>query len=200
VCGKHKLVSEELVVGADKGVAGVVIFARDEAVKGDPAAGPKGPLVIDNNSCRFEPHVIVVPAGTEVTVKNSDSVAHNVNMTPLKNNAFNQIIPPGQEIKVTFGKPETRPFSAVCNIHPWMKGWVMVAPTPFAAASGKDGSFEIAGLPAGAVEFVLTHEKGYLREVETAAGKTDKKGRLSVTIKPGVNDLGEIVIPPKMFK
>ena len=33
VCGKHKLLAEELVVGADKGIANVVVFVRDKDVK-----------------------------------------------------------------------------------------------------------------------------------------------------------------------
>ena len=52
VCGKHKLLAEELVVGADKGIANVVVFVRDKGVKVNPdaakaAAGAK--VVLDNN-------------------------------------------------------------------------------------------------------------------------------------------------------
>ena len=38
VCGKHKLLAEELVVGADKGIANVVVFVRDKDVKINPEA------------------------------------------------------------------------------------------------------------------------------------------------------------------
>ena len=38
MCGKHKLVAEELVVGADKGIANVVVFVRDKDGKINPEA------------------------------------------------------------------------------------------------------------------------------------------------------------------
>ena len=66
VCGKHKLFNEELVVGADKGVANIVIFVRDKNVKVHPdaaAAATSAKVVLDNKDCRFEPHVTFVQAG-----------------------------------------------------------------------------------------------------------------------------------------
>ena len=36
VCGMHKLPNEELAVGADKGIANVVVFVRDKGVKVHP--------------------------------------------------------------------------------------------------------------------------------------------------------------------
>ena len=75
VCGKHKLVNEELVVSDDKGIANVVLFVRskDVTVHPDLEDGSKAdPVVLDNKDCRFEPHVGFVQTGQTLTIKNSD--------------------------------------------------------------------------------------------------------------------------------
>ncbi|MFM8703828.1 MAG: hypothetical protein ACKOHG_08165, partial [Planctomycetia bacterium] len=66
VCGKHKLLNEELAVGADKGVANVVVFVRDKGVKVHPDAAAEAKaakVVLDNKDCKFTPHVVVVHTG-----------------------------------------------------------------------------------------------------------------------------------------
>ena len=46
-----------------------------------------------------------------------------------------------------------------CNIHPWMKGYLLVRDNPYMAVTGNDGSFLIANLPAGEWEFQAWHER-----------------------------------------
>jgi plastocyanin len=205
VCGKHKLVAEELVVGDDKGVANVVVFVRDKKVKVKPelaAAAKEAKPVLDNLNCRFEPHVLFVQAGQDLVIKNSDSVGHNSNIATVKNAPSNNLIPAGGEVTAKFTSDEAVPAQVTCNIHPWMKGWLVVRDNPYAAVSKADGSFEIADLPAEEVELQFWHEKaGYIGEM-TIGGKkeTVKKGRMKKEIKAGDNDLGEIVLDAGLFQ
>jgi plastocyanin len=204
VCGKHKLVAEELVVGGDKGIANIVVYVRTENIAINPEAAEKAKasVVLDNKDCRFEPHVVVVQTGQELEIKNSDPVGHNVNVACLKNSPFNQIVPAGQSIKTSFKSEEPRPVQAACNIHPWMKGYIVVRPNPYAAVSAKDGSFEIAGVPAGELELVMIHEKaGYIQNFKVE-GKPEeaKKGRKKVVVKANETfDLGDMVIDASVF-
>jgi plastocyanin len=204
VCGKHKLLSEEMVVGADKGVANVVIFVRDKGVKVHPdLAATKGEkVVLDNKDCRFNPHVAVVQTGQTLVLKNSDTVGHNSNVATIKNPPSNSLIPAGGESTVTFPNDEAIPAQVTCNIHPWMKSWLVVRPNPYAAVSKADGSFEIKNVPAGGeLELQLWHEKaGYIGEV-TIGGKAEKiaKGRKKVKVAAGDNDLGEMVLDASLF-
>jgi plastocyanin len=204
VCGKHKLVNEELVVGADKGVANVVVFVRDKKIKVHPdaaAAAKEEKIVLDNKDCRFEPHVTFVQAGQNLVVKNSDPVGHNSNIATLKNSPSNNLIPAGGEATLTFRAAEAIPAQVTCNIHPWMKAWLVVRDNPYAAVSGADGSFEIANMPVGEVELQLWHEKaGYIGSV-TVGGKAEvtKKGRKKVKIADGGTDLGEMVLDASLF-
>jgi plastocyanin len=204
VCGKHKLVSEELVVGADKGIANVVVFVRDKAVKVHPdaAAGKSEQVVLDNKDCRFTPHVAFVQTGQPFVIKNSDSVGHNSNVATIKNQPSNNLIPQGSESKMTFKDEEGLPAQVTCNIHPWMKAWVVVRSNPYAAVSQADGSFEIKNVPAGEVELQFWHEKaGFVGEM-TIGGKSEKiaKGRRKVTVKADGTDLGEMVLAPGLFQ
>jgi plastocyanin len=203
VCGKEKLLNEELVVGADGGIANVVVFVRDKDVKVHPdAAAAKDPVLMDNKNCRFEPHVAFVQVGQTLTLKNSDSVGHNSNIATIKNSPSNSLIAAGNESDVTFKAEEAIPAQVTCNIHPWMKAWVLVRPNPYGAVSSADGSFEIKNLPAGDVELQLWHEKaGYIGEI-SVKGKSEKiaKGRKKIKVTAGDNDLGEMVLDANLFK
>jgi plastocyanin len=202
VCGKHKLLAEELVVGADKGIANVVVFVRDKTVKPNPDLKATEPVVLDNKDCRFEPHVAFVQVGQPLVIKNSDTVGHNSNIASQKNPS-NSLVPAGGEAKVTFSADEAVPAAVTCNIHPWMKGWVLIRPNPYAAVSKADGTFEIKGVPAGGeVELQFWHEKaGYVAEM-TIGGKAEKvsKGRKKVNVAAAGTDLGDIVLPPGIFQ
>jgi plastocyanin len=204
VCGKHKLVSEELVVGTDKGVANVVVFVRDKGVKVHPdsAAAKTDKVVLDNKNCRFEPHVAFVQAGQMLVLKNSDTVGHNSNIATLKNSPSNSLVPAGGESPLTFKDDEAIPAQVTCNIHPWMKAWLVVRTNPYAAVSKADGSFEIKNVPVGEVELQMWHEKaGYIGEIKVggAAEKT-AKGRKKVKVAAAGTDLGEITLGADLFK
>lgn len=205
VCGKHKLVSEELAVGADKGVANVVVFVRDKGVKVHPDAAAEAKaakIVLDNKDCRFSPHVVVVHTGQPLIIKNSDSVGHNSNVATLKNPPSNSLIPAGGESSIPFATEEAIPAQVTCNIHPWMKAWVVIRGNPYATVSAADGSFEIKNVPAGEVELQLWHEKaGYIGEV-TVGGKSEKiaKGRKKVKVETAGTNLGDMVLAPGIFQ
>ena len=204
VCGKHSLTSEELVVGADKGIANVVVFVRDKGVKVSPEAAKSAAsaVTLDNKGCRFEPHVAVVQVGQELLVKNSDSVGHNSNIATVKNPPSNNLIPAGGQAPLKFTSDEAIPAQVTCNIHPWMKGWLVVRSNPYVAVSGADGTFEIKDLPVGDVELQFWHEKaGYIGEMKVG-GKDEKagKGRLKVAVPAGGKDFGDITLAPAIFQ
>jgi plastocyanin len=203
VCGKHKLVAEELLVGADGGVANVVVYVRDKKVNVHPdlAASKNEKVVLDNKDCRFEPHVAFVQTGQSLVLKNSDTVGHNSNVATLKNQPSNSLIPAGEERSITFKDDEAIPAQVTCNIHPWMKAWLVVRDNPYAAVSKADGSFEIKHLPAGEVELQMWHEKaGYIGEIKVG-GKVEKtaKGRKKVQVAAAGTDLGEMTLDAALF-
>ena len=94
------------------------------------------------------------------------------------------------------------PVQVTCNIHPWMKGWIVVRPNSLYAVTAPDGKFEIKDVPAGEWEFQVWQEKsGYVQAV-TLDGKAQQweKGKFKYTIKPDANnELGEIKVAADVF-
>ncbi len=198
-CGKHNLVDESIVVGPDGGLANVVVYVRTRKVKVHPEleAAKDKPVILKNENCRFEPRVVAVVVGQKLYVTNPDPVAHNTNISvPGGGGGGNYSIPanvnePQEAYKFEFSLQQSVPVPVACNIHPWMKGFVVIRKNPYVAVTGKDGKFEIKNLPAGELELQLWQEKaGYL------AVDGWPKGRKKITIKPNETvDLGTIEVP-----
>lgn len=198
---EHPL-DESIVVGEDGELANVVVFIRQGRrdkveVHPDYAAQLSEPVVLDNVGCHFLPHVMVVRTGQPMTLKNSDPVGHNTNL-----GVFNQIIPSGGESQTKIDRASPLPISVSCNIHPFMKGFVLVQDHPYMAVSAADGTFEIENLPTGKRGLTFWHElPGALKDLKVGSRSTDRKGQAEVTIKNGETlDLGEIAIPAVLLK
>ncbi len=209
VCGKHDIFSEALVVDpATTGVRNVIVVLtqsrkdkRKVLIHSSYLALKKQPVKMDNNGCRFDPHVALVWTARKLVIGNSDPVGHNVNMTKKDSEAFNETIPSGGTIEKTFTIPKRMPVSVSCSIHPWMKAWVMIRDNPYMAVTGKDGKFEIKNLPVGKWQFMFWQETaGYVAEVKRN-GEPEKwrRGTIEIEIKPGKNDLGRIVVAQDLF-
>ena len=50
--------------------------------------------------------------------------------------------------------------SLLCNVHPEMSGYVVVATTPYFAVTDKDGNYEIKNVPAGKYTLKTWSEDG----------------------------------------
>jgi hypothetical protein len=208
-CGKFHVIDESLLVNEKNGgIANVVMFLYlgrgDEKppIHESYAATEKAEVMLDNKHCRFDPHVALLRTTQTLVAGNSDAIGHNTNFTTFVNAAYNKLIPAGGQEKLNFPVEERLPVKVACNIHPWMRGWLVVKEHPYMAVSDTDGKLVIKNLPAGEYTFqVWQEEAGYVREV-TVAGKPTEwaRGRVTLEIKAGQNDLGEIKIPASLFK
>ena len=198
VCGKHPLLDESLVVGKDRGVANVVIYIRTRNVKIHPDLQKSLPpkAVLDNVGCRFEPHIRTLWVGKQTLVlRNSDPIGHNSNVQPFGEVGVNPLIPANGEYEHRLSLPQPIPIPISCGIHPWMRAHLVARDNPYIAVSGSDGVFKLEKLPAVELEFQAWQEKcGYV-----AIAKW-KRGRFRLSIKPGVHDLGDIILDPKLFE
>ncbi len=197
VCGKFNLADESLVVGEDGGIANVVIYVRTKKVDVHPDWEPKDLMMIDNKNCRFEPHILTMTLSDTFTVHNSDPIAHNSNVQPLGDKGLNPLIEPGGKIEHQFSREQSIPTTVSCNIHPWMKGYVLPRENPYATVTAADGTFKIENLPAGELEFQVWQEKaGYL-----VAQPDWDRGRFSMVIEPDKdNDLGTVKVSASAFE
>ena len=208
VCGAKKLFDESVVVGEGNGLANVAVYmylkrgADAPPIHESYAETASSEVTLDNIDCRFEPHVTLLRTSQTLVIGNKDPVGHNTKIDFVKNAAINPIVAADSELKQNFSEAESRPVPVSCNIHSWMKGYLLVKDHPYFAVTGEDGSFEIANVPAGKWTFQFWHEKGkYLDEVKVdGADAKWKKGRVEVEIKAGDNDMGTISVADSKFK
>ena len=194
ICKVERHVSKDLIVDpATKGVAEA--FAYLVKPSGDYSDAEKEFLdknpqvVIDQVKCEFVPYVAVVHKDQKLVFKSSDPVGHNVHVTSFANGSMNSMLNANGSIAYPIKKEDKRPTPVVCDIHPWMKGFFLVADSPFATVTKPDGSFEITGVPAGPQTLIIWQSsKGFVNEggtkgmkVEVKAGETKDIGDVKFT-------------------
>ena len=203
VCGNHGLLDESIVIGKDKGIANIVIYVRTPKIpiNKDYDKTAHDSVTLDNKNCRFEPHVQKLRVGQTLVVHNSDPIAHNTNIAG-RNMQGNKLIPPGATAEFPAEGPESLPAPVSCNIHPWMKGRVVITSNPYCDVSKEDGSFEIVNLPAGDLEFQIWQENaGYLDVKNPGLKPSGGLGRFKVSLEPGKElDLKDIIVTPAALK
>ena len=142
--------SEGYIVNDGK-MANVFVYLKD-GLGNRIYAAPASPVVIDQQGCRYLPHVVGLMVGQPLEVRNSDPTMHDVNVQPDPASG-NQASdgsqgPHGSPLRRTFSRPE--PMIALrCSMHPWMEAYINVASNPFFAVSDAQGHYTIRGLPPG---------------------------------------------------
>ena len=122
-------------------------------------AAPAESHLLDQQGCQYRPHVSGMMTGQKLVIRNSDPTLHNVHAMPQVNKEFNQGQPfQGMELEHVFDQPEVM-IRFKCDVHPWMSSYMAVLDHPFFGVSGDDGSFSIAGLPAGDYVLEAWHEE-----------------------------------------
>jgi plastocyanin len=156
-CAKKSGKDEEIVAGSGGQLKNVVVRITKGAKGEFPA--PTEEAVLDQDGCMYKPRVVVVQAGQNVAIKNSDQTLHNVHTYKGPVTLFNQAQPQGfPPLKKKF--PTTGDVVKFkCDVHPWMTGYVVVTDNPFHSVTGEDGSFTIKDVPPGTYTIEAWHER-----------------------------------------
>ncbi|HVR75447.1 MAG TPA: hypothetical protein VMT52_14020 [Planctomycetota bacterium] len=169
-CG-HKVFTEDVLVDREtRGLKNVVV--RLEGIAKGKA--PPSMVTVTNRNCAFDPHVSVAVKGMRIDVRNADPVLHTTHPYVNGSSLFNLSLAAGAE------PPPPRPIARTglmeinCDIHKWMRAYVVIHTNPYIDVTGKEGKLKLEDIPAGRYPFVAWHEHlGEKRgEVEIAAGQT----------------------------
>jgi len=159
--------------------------APGSGVKVDPP-GPAtwNPRLVQKNKS-FEPHLLVVPAGSTVAFPNHDPFFHNV-FSLFEGKRFDLgLYEAGTTRMVRFDRPGIS--YIFCNIHPQMSAVVITVATPLYAIAAPDGQVSIANVLPG--RYVLhTWSEGIGPEVEQPPTR-------EITIGENAASLGVISVP-----
>lgn len=206
-CAPLQIFSEAMSVGKNGELQNLVLMldkSSKDKVPADMLKPVEGKVTLDNNGCVFKPHILVARVGQQIEVLNSDQCGHNANFIYFKNEPENFLIPAGQKKlgkKLTSDEATLMPVE--CNIHPWMKAWVIVQEHPYVGVSDQAGVIEINNLPVGELTFLIRHENSEgVIDGGMVNGKAEKwsRGKMDVDLKAGMNDLGTITIAADKFR
>lgn len=172
-CHIGPILSEKLVLSADREITFAVASIKGiTRGKPFPEPDPEHPVILNQQGCRFVPHVLTVPLGHPLRILNSDGILHNVHVHAMINDAFNRAMPPKvKQMDVTFDYAERIKFT--CDAHDWMKSYIVVAEHPYYAVTGDDGTFRFENVPLGTHTIEVWHEAlgKQKQEVTVAAGE-----------------------------
>ncbi|HAE40581.1 MAG TPA: methylamine utilization protein [Candidatus Riflebacteria bacterium] len=151
-------------------VAEAVISAIPLSGQAVPAMS-KIPAELEQIDKEFKPNVTIIQRGGKVLFPNRDSVSHHVySFSEAKK--FELPLYTGASRPIVFENPGV--VTLGCNIHDWMKGYIVVVDTPFFGLSDATGVVTIKDLPVGAWRLEVWHPRlkdGLMvREVNLADG------------------------------
>jgi hypothetical protein len=165
ICG-NELADEAIAVDAQGHLANTVVIVTGlkRAVTTEP--------VVTNEKCRFAPRVQLARPNANVHITSKDPMLHTTQAQLLTGSTLFNVALPIAGINITKPIGAAGPLRLNCNIHQWMRGWIVVTEEA-AAISGGDGRFSIDKVPPGNYEVRVWHEslKAAPQKVTVAGGK-----------------------------
>ena len=149
-CGSD--IPNESMLIDNKGVRNSVISLHGKTLK-----KKSGEYKLNQKQCQYEPHVIAIPVNSELKIHTSDPINHNIHTYSFENDPINIMFLPGQDA-YSQEMEEAEIIKVECDLHNWMRAWIIVTPNAYSTVSDSDGSFEIPDVPPGKYELTAWHE------------------------------------------
>jgi plastocyanin len=102
---------------------------------------------------RFEPGLLIIPAGSTVEFPNGDPIFHNVFSLSHTQPFDLGYYADGRSKSVRFTRPGI--VQVYCLVHPGMYGVVVVTTTPWSGKPSGDGAYSLPDVPAGHYDLML---------------------------------------------
>lgn len=153
-----------LSAGPAEGVGGTdVTGSAPDATRGFPSVvilEPQGaspnvsipgePVRLDQVDKTFTPGVIAARAGQVVEFHNGETLLHNVHVLNLDSGKTTiNVALPVKGMVYSWTPEEAGVYAVLCDVHPEMEAYVVVAESPYFTVAAQDGSFAFEQVPAG---------------------------------------------------
>ena len=162
ICGLGYRERTEVDVDERSGLGNVVVYIEEitEGKRWDSA--PTGGF-INQEICRFQPHIQVMRRAVDIDIINSDATLHNIHAYELLGRArrslFNISQPEMGAVPQLMHPRSGNRVSLECDSHDFMQGWVFVADNPYSVIVDDSGNFELSQVPTGTYTVSVWHPK-----------------------------------------
>jgi plastocyanin len=173
--------NETLIVGAGQGIRYAVVSL--EGITKGVAVEKEAVHEMDNSGCRFVPHVLAASVGQFVVFKNSDPILHTAHALFAGGQPqFNVGLYPGKVSRKPLVTPAV--VKVVCEVHPWMSAYIVVADHPYHSVTDVYGEYLINDIPAGSYRLKVWQE---------ILGSQEK----TIEVKPGSSNKIDFILAAK---
>jgi len=159
----------------------VVIYLESDKA---PAA-TRALATLNQSGQKFEPELLVIPAGSTVSFPNSDPIFHNVFSLSRTRQFDLGNYPSGKTRMVMFDKPGV--VQVFCHLHPDMNATILVVPNAWFTRPDEHGAFNFSGLPSGTYQVVVWHKSAgtFKQRIQVSQGSVAK---MSMDIPVGADE------------
>lgn len=166
--------TETVVVNENGTLANVFIYVKS-GLEGQTFPTPSETVLLDQQGCRYVPHVLGAQTNQTIIIRNSDDNLHNIHPQPQNSRPFNIGQPTqGMETERSFSAAEIM-IPVACDVHNWMSAYIGVVDHPYFAVTGSDGAFELPNLPPGDYVVEAWHEEYGAQETNVTVGESETK-------------------------
>ncbi len=146
---------ERLIVGSQAGVANTIVYLKNIS-RGKAMDLPQQRRHLDQKTCRYVPHILLVPEKAMLDMKSSDTTLHTIHMDGAA--TYNLPFPFPDRVS-SRSMPAAGLVHLRCNGgHVWMNAEMMVVTHPYYAVTDETGNFQFTDVPPGTYEIVAWHE------------------------------------------
>ena len=163
-CGKTPMKDQQVLVRNGK-LQNVMIRVIKGANGSYPL--PAEPLLVSQQNCEYLPRVAGLREGQDVTIKSDDDTTHNVHLSSGERTLFNRVQTMGAFTKKSteLKAKDRETLSLMCDIHPWMAGFLLVTTNPYFGVTDEKGQTKL-DLPPGKYTVEAWHERYGVKTLE----------------------------------
>lgn len=157
-CGTERP-STAIVKQPDGGIGNLVVWLepKDPALLSRLPPSAPGDSILNIKGCDFSPRVAVVQVDESIRIASQDPVLYQIRSLSQKNPKQSRSLPPNlASVQFRFREPEI--VTLTCDLHSWMRAFVVVAPHSLYRVTEAKGAAQFKAVPNGTYSVFVWHE------------------------------------------